>query len=416
MGFFERYKKILSVLAFLATVFFLGYMLYITFFKSATEQAVEPTQEEQAAGLPQSGLSGNSQVASGEPGKLGETNNQPQSPASSAPNQETTAISDKAQGGITKTEQLTDTPGSNIKTSGNNVRYYDPSEGKFYSIDKNGQKVQLSDKIFYNVRDVTWSPVQEKAVIEYPDNSKIIYDFEQEKQITLPKHWEDFSFSPTGENIVLKSLGNDPDNRWLAVTKSDGSGVKALEQIGDANSIYADWSPNQQIIAMYTSGGGLDSQDVYFVGQNGENFKSTTVEGRDFRPLWSPEGDKLLYSVYSQGSDLKPSLWVVDAQGNSIGNNRQELKLETWADKCTFANSQTLYCAVPESLEKGAGMFPQMAAQTPDTIYKINVKTGYKEKVAIPEGEHTINEITTSEDGKTLFFNDSSGLIFKINL
>lgn len=416
MEFFERYKKIFAVLAFLVVVILLGYLLYATFFKTATEGPTEiPTQGTSTTGLPESEIGkGNISGSTGQPGNIGGSpdknagNNQPEVPA--AP------IDEVAKGGITKTEQLTDTPSFNILSNGNGVSYYNATDGKFYTVDVNGNKTPLSDKVFYNVTNVEWSPTKNKAILEYPDNSKIIYDFTKDKQITLPKHWEDFSFSPDGNNIVLKSMGNDPNNRWLVVADGNGGNVKALNQLGDASSVYPDWSPNKQSVATYTSGEGLDTQKVYFVGLHGENFKAATIDGRDFRPKWAPEGDRLLYSAYSSASDLKPTLWVVDAQGDSIGNNRKRLNIDTWANKCTFSDRDTLYCAVPNKLEQGAGMFPQMAQDTPDTIYRINTTTGFKEQIAIPEGDHTIGQITTSEDGKTLFFNDNSGSIFKINL
>lgn len=416
MEFFERYKKIFSVLAFLIVVILLGYLLYVTFFKSSVEGPTEiPEQGTTTAGLPVADIGTGKQTGNiGQPGNIGgipdknQTANQPGSPV--------TPIDEIASGGLTKTERLTDTPSFNIARNGNGVSYYDAGDGKFYTIDPNGKKVPMSDKVFYNVSNVNWSPTRNKAILEYPDKSKIIYDFQKNKQITLPKHWQDFSFSPNSENIVLKSLGNDPDNRWLAVTDGNGGNVKALKQIGDAATVYPDWSPNQQSIATYTNGEGLDTQKVYFVGLNGENFKAATIEGRDFRSKWAPEGDRLLYSVYSSASNLKPTLWVVDAHGDSIGNNRQKLNIDTWANKCVFSDRETLYCAVPKTLEEGSGMFPQMAQNTPDTIYRVNTSTGFKEQIAIPEGDHTIGQITTSEDGKTLFFNDTSGSIFKINL
>lgn len=415
MNFFERYKKILGIIIFLVVIVLLGYLLYITFFKSiVSEPAAEPAISTTSAGLPTANTGGGQKVGDGQPGNIGSI------PGKQAgreqPGTATPGVDEVAKGGVTRTQQLTDVPSFNILRNGNGVSYYNSSDGKFYKLDADGNQTPMSDQVFYNVSDVSWSPTKNKAVIEYPDQSKIIYDFSSDKQITLPKHWQDFSFSPNGDNIVLKSLGNDPDNRWLAVTDGNGGNVKALEQIGDAATIHPDWSPNQQSIATYTNGEGLDRQQVLFVGLHGENFKAATIDGRDFRPMWSPKGDRLLYSAYSASSNLKPTLYVVDAQGDTIGNNRQKLNVDTWSNKCAFADNQTLYCAVPKTLEEGAGMFPKMAQNTPDIIYRINTVTGFKEQVAIPEGDHTVSEITTSEDGKTLFFNDLTGSIFKINL
>jgi hypothetical protein len=54
---------------------------------------------------------------------------------------------------------------------------------------------QMADQVFYNVTDVTWAKNKDKAVLKLVDDSKIVYDFQTKKQVTLPSHWDDFSFS-----------------------------------------------------------------------------------------------------------------------------------------------------------------------------------------------------------------------------
>jgi len=213
-------------------------------------------------------------------------------------------------------------------------------------------------------------------------------------------------------------MGEDPNNRWLAIVSEDGSKAMGVEELGDKDStVYPMWSPNNQMVAMFTEGKDFDRQEVYFVGLNKENFKSTIVEGRGFVPKWAPTGDRLLYSVYSTQNELKPSLWIVDAEGDNIGNNRKRLNIETWADKCSFADPKTLYCAVPQKLEEGSGLFPELAKNTIDDLYRIDTQTGSKKKIAIPENNLTISNLIPSKDGRYLYFNDqASGRLHKINL
>lgn len=413
MDFIERYKKLLLALGFVVLVILLGYLIYKVLFSGYSElpgQDSNVSTSTAGGGLPTAGSGGQNQVI--DPGA--NSGLQGSADPKTQPLKEDEPTASGAAPTIDVSSSRTYSVSSGLNGS---IKYYNPDDGKFYKLDGNDKPTAMSDKTFYQVKDVTWSPTKDKAILEYPDGTKTIYDFSKNKQVTLPEHWEDFSFSPSGDGLVMKSIGNDPDNRWLVTTNDDGGNIKALEQIANPSVVYPSWSPNKQIIAMYTESTGIDKQEVYFVGQNKENFKSTIIEGRDFRPLWSPEGDRLFYSVYSEDSDLKPSLWVVDAQGDGIGANRQPLNLETWADKCTFANQTTVYCAVPNTLQRGAGMFPQMAQNTPDTLYRINTVTGAKEQVAVPEGSHTISEITTSKDGNQLYFNDTNtGHLYKIDI
>jgi hypothetical protein len=121
---------------------------------------------------------------------------------------------------------------------------------------------------------------------------------------------------------------------------------------------------------------------------------------------WSDAGDRLLYSVYHSRDNYNPRLWIVNAQGDSIGQNRISLDLATWADKCTFASNTEIYCAVPENLENGSGFFPELADRTKDNLYKIDLKTGAKKLIAVPDGAYNISQIIVPESQDYLYFTD----------
>lgn len=298
-----------------------------------------------------------------------------------------------------------------------NLQFYNPADNRFYTVNANGEIQMLADQQFFNVSNVIWAPGGDKAIIEYPDGNKINYNFQTNRQVTLPKHWKDFDFSPNGDQIVSKSIGLDPQNRWLIVSSDDGSQSKAIEPLGDnERMVISSWSPNNQMVAMYVQGVDFNRKEVFFVGQNNENFKSIITEGRDFRPLWSPTGQQLVYSVYSSDNDYKPTLWTVDAHGDAVGANRRPLNLNTWADKCTFAGNNGLYCAVPQRLERGAGMLPEIAANTPDVLYRINLQTGLREMINT-NLNHPMTNLRLSPDGNYLYYIDPiSGRLMRINL
>ncbi len=299
------------------------------------------------------------------------------------------------------------------------VNYYNQLDGKFYRLDSSGRPRLLSDTIFYGVEKVTWSPTQTASILEYPDGSNIYYDFDTKRQVTIPKHWEEFSFAPQGDRITSKSIGFSPENRWIVSANPDGTDVKIVAALGNkADKVTLDWSPNNQIVGYSLTGEalGADREEVLFVGLNGENFKSTIVEGRGIRSRWSPDGAKLLYSVYSAQNDYKPQLWVVNADGGSIGTGRKLLSLETWADKCSFANPKTVYCGVPETLQTGVGFAPDLANGTRDRLVKIDVETGLRSDLPFPD-YHVVDTITLSTDGTKLYFTDKQlPGVFEVNL
>ncbi|MDD5251765.1 MAG: hypothetical protein PHT12_03980 [Patescibacteria group bacterium] len=399
------YKKILLVILFLAVSVGIGVAIYFMFFRAAPIV----TPEVPPVNAPPTGLV---PAAPGAP-----TPGVPTVP----PTLPTPPVARVAAGGVTQATAIAEAPtvGASLSAAGR-INYYNRYDEKFYRMNADGSVTSLSSQQFHNVDQATFNPKGDKAIIEYPDGSNIYYDFTTGKQVTLPKHWESFAFSPAGDKIEAKSLGTDPSNRFLVVANPDGSDVRAVQELGDnASKVQVAWSPNNQIIAMSATGAAsdMDTREVYFIGQNNENFKSLSVNGLGFQPQWAPTGQQLIYSAAASSANYKPQLWIVDASGNDIGKNRRSLNVNTWADKCAFQDDRTLYCAVPNEMNDGAGLQPTLYDQTPDTIYRIDVETGIQTKIAEPEGGRTVGKMMIAPDGKSLYFTDkNSGFLQKIIL
>ena len=401
-----NFKKILAVLLFVLVTLGIGYAIFRLFFAPAPSVTI-PSENinGEIGGLP-SAVNG-APVSGTAPGA-------PLPPPE-------VAASAVAEGGVTQVTTIAAVPtiGATIAQNGN-LNYYNQNDGKFYRVGADGNPSLLSNQQFFNVNKATFDPNGSKAILEYPDGSKILYDFTKSTQVTLPRHWEEFQFNRTGSQIAAKSIGLDTNNRFLVVANPDGSAAKAVQEIGqNADKVTVAYSPTGQVIATAATGEkcGVDCQEIYLIGQNQENFKSLTVSGLNFQPLWAPSGQQLLYSATSGVNDWKPQLWTVDAQGDDIGRNRKSINLNTWADKCTFADDRTVFCAVPQELITGAGLSREVADDTPDNIFKVDLNTGLTTQIAVPEGNHTIDKVMLSPDKKIMYFTDrGSGLLNKIRL
>ncbi|MEI6511542.1 MAG: hypothetical protein WCO25_05935 [Candidatus Uhrbacteria bacterium] len=395
----ERTKRLLVVAGFVASVFGIGAALYFVFFRAAPPPAtVLPGAGEQTGTLPSSGAAGSYVIT---PPVLPTG-----TPTGSLPTAATVA-----NGGRTVTTAVTQGPVSftTIGTDGNTMNFYNPNDRKFYSVDKDGKLVLLSDKEFPNVENAEWNKDSDKAVLEFPDGSNVVYDFSAERQVTLPKHWEDFKFSPVADELEAKSEAVDPNNRWLVTANDDGSNVKAFQALGEESAkVTVSWSPNDQVVAFSDTAaplsGGLDRKTILPIGLNGENYRGLTVEGLGFLSSWSPNGKQLLYSVAGGYSDNKPLLWLVDATPATMGENRHSLGLNTWADKCSYSDSTTVYCAVPRNLPNNSGLQRALYVNYPDSVYKIDTASSKVTLVAMPDKDVAMEHLRVSDDGSALYF------------
>ncbi|MFZ4648868.1 MAG: hypothetical protein ACOYMB_04570 [Patescibacteria group bacterium] len=424
MNFFSRYKKIFFFLGFLASSILIGVLLWKTFFTGELGPQANTNNQTNLGGNLPGATDGSGQIGDETGGGQIPNNEDITNPSGGTtgnqiiPGRESGTVSTIANGGLTSAKNVSNAPIIGASLNNNTVQYYNEFDGKFYRLDSNGNIKEISDKSFPNVSNVVWSPDNKKAVLEYPDGTKSIYNFSTDKQTLLPAHWENFSFSPDSSKITSKSLGQDPDNRYLIVANEDGSRAKAIEYVGlNDKDVQVNWSPNNQVAATYVKGVDFDRKEVFFIGFNGENMKSMVVQGRGFQSQWSTNGDKMIYSVYNSNNGLKPKLWFAETENGNIGSITKGISLETWASKCTFATNDEVYCAVPKSLPEGAGLYPEVADQTADNLYKINLKTGVKSLIATPQGDYTISQVLVTAGQDKLYFTDKqTGQLYQVKL
>lgn len=314
-----------------------------------------------------------------------------------------------ANGGITQTDSVTQFPVNFISLApgGTSINYYDPETNRFYRVDDNGVITKIGEQVFADAENVVWANNSSDAIIEFPDSSNIRYNFDTNDQVTLPAHWDDFSFAPSSEALAFKSNALDPNERWLAISDLEGGSARKIAHLGDNGDILnVDWSPNNQVIGTWSKPDGLSRSELYFLGFNGENFPLSELHGLNFEGRWTPSGRKLLYSVSHQSTNFNPTLWLVDGSGNSMGQNRQPIGLQTWTHKCAFASETMVYCGVPRNLPRGAGIIPSVADGNADDIYRVNLTNGSVSRVALPSTDINVNQLTVSGDGSTLFIHD----------
>lgn len=335
-------------------------------------------------------------------------------------------ISTIALGGNTLTTELTAGAVSHVDLAadGEQMRYYDPATGQFFKVNTDGTVTAISDAIFRDVQAMAWSPVKDEAILEFPDGSNVYYNFSTGKQVTLPKEYTEFSFNGTGSSIAFKYMNIDQERRVLAVAAPDGSGARTLEALGpNDNKVDVNFSPDGTVAATFRDFIDANRQEIGFIGLNNENFKGMVVEGSGFKGAWDGDGNRMMYSVYTAGTGYKPTLWIADAKGQDIGKNRIDLGVNTWVDKCTFsADGASAYCGVPKDLPTGAAIVPELAQQTTDDIYKIDLNSGAKTKIAVPvdingNESTSVETMSLTADGSVLYYVDAiTGKINKINL
>ncbi len=403
----ETQKKILFIIFFVTFTIGTGYALYYFFFKPLPSPTLD-TEETPPAYTGALTLSGE------------RTAEQP-----FIPSQPTgLPVADQVSSQITETattDVLRSKVTQSLSLSKNGLpRYYDPLDGRFYQLTPDGKEQKLSNRQFLNVETINWSNISNQVILEFPDGSNIYYNFDEDRQVTLPSHWEDFAFSPIEDKIVAKSIGLDERNRFLVVSDANGNEATALYELGsNADRVIPSWSPNNRVVGFSKTGDPLpdDGEEILLLGKNHESYRPLKVAGKGFLPSWSPTGKQLLYSIYHARDNYKPMLWISDASGAEIGRNRRQLNINTWADKCVWDDEQTIYCGVPIALPDGAGWDRNLVSSVSDNIYRIDLKTGTAKKInQTPLTRPINNPQLNSEQNQIIYTDTITGHLYKFDL
>lgn len=407
----DRTKKIIFAVIFILVSVGMGYVIYLILFqKTLPFQAPPAAQNVNTGSFPQS-ASGSPATAANQP-----TGGLPTTPGAPIPTGPTAApVVPVQQNTLLVNANAADVTGA---PNGQGSRFYNPTDGRFYTIGPDGKLVALSDKQFMNVQNVAWGNQTNQVIMDFPDGSHTYYNFQTDEQVNLPSHWQDFDFSPDDSQIAAESIGLDPSNRFLFVSKPDGTQAAAISELDqNADLVHPDWSPNNQFVAYADTGQPQDvGSEIIMVGANNQNFPALDVPGQDFLPNYSPDGKNILYSVWSSASNNKPSLWIASGQVSTLGADRREVNLDTWADKCTWATTTDIYCGVPRGLPDNAGLQRSDFISLPDDLYHVNLTTGAVSKVNLTDLPAPINHPSMSADQTKLMYTDSSGDLFSFKI
>lgn len=409
-------RRILIISGFILVVIAFVYLIYLVFFRPTPGGPLNTNQRNSNSQLPQAG-NGNTNRVTGNINTLPIVNG-------TTP----TGPSHTANGGPTIVDTVVPDPSSGLTANANDggLQFYDETTGKFFRLSPDGStKTLMTDAMYPNVDTIAWSPTGDKAILGFPDGSKVLYDFTLKKQTTLPKELNDFSWSPSSDQITSKYLdARDTDNQWLMVSKPDGSQSTSAEHLGaNARKVIPDWSPNNQIIATYEKSTTGDQSQIIFLGPNGENYPSANIQGRGFIPNWTPDGRRVVFSAYSELTSNNPHLYMMNGAPDTLGTGLTDLGLDTTANKCTFSQDGfTMYCAVPYYLNPGSGPQPQLSAGVPDNIYSVDLLHGFSQVIARPvdsnqQQRFSISQMQLSTDETALYFVDAqTGTIQRIQL
>lgn len=385
-------RRILLSLGLLAVAAAMGFGLYWLFFRTPSRPPVQEPGGQGSGQFPSAGPGGEGVAPTG-------TGRFPVEPSDGLG----PYVADGATGAVVGAAPLGD----------GSLRYYDAVRQQFVNLAADGSLTPLSPDKFFGVSGVTWAPGKTKAIVGYPDGSKVLYDFTTQQQSTLPRAMSSFSFDPSGDKLASLYLGSSKEEQWLVVSNDDGSQIQLVEPVGGkVQNFTPSWSPSGQIVGLFAEAVDGGRQEVVPIGRNGENFRSFVAPGRGFTAEWSPSGERILYSVFSDGTEGRPSLYLADGNADSFGSNSVSLGLSTSADWCSFSGA-SVYCAALDNPPPLLATYPELAQGQPASLWRVDLASGQRTRVtSLPQG-FTPGGVSADQDG-VYVADQSNGRIYAV--
>jgi Tol biopolymer transport system component len=385
-----KIKKILIILIIILIIIFAGLLIYNFLIK---KPGAEPNG---GSGFPQGGE-----------GQEANQNNEPLIPQ---PERKIKALSSEPVLAPTLTADK------------NEIIYYSRENGNVWQVGFDGASpTKISDAALDNLVKILWSPLKNKAISIFVDNSdnisKYFYDYSTKKALPLNKYINYIVWSPAGNKIAYQYQNDFTGENNISISNPDGSGFVQLLKTRMKN-LNLEW-PKGIDIFLWEKPSGLVQSPLYFLSSTTKSFNKIISDIYGFSPKWSPNGEKIIFSrTDSKGKNI--SIFSADKSGS----NQKPTGATTLTEKCAWSQDpRIIYCAIPKNIEEAVVLpddFYKGTFLSDDDFWKINTETNEKTKI-IEDSElletYDAYELFLSPQENYLFFvNKTNGLLYSIKL
>ncbi len=302
------------------------------------------------------------------------------------------------------------------------VKYYSANNGYIFESDFDGaQLARISSNALPGLLDALWSPSKNKVITLFEKDNllkKYLYDYQTQKSILLDQNIRDLTWSPTKDRIAYQYYNSQTEDNNISIANPDGSQWTNLIQTRMKNLIIK-W-PVEEKLSLMTRPSGLAQSVLYTLDLIDNDFKKVIDQTYGLTVLWSPLGDKILFSETDyQGKNLK--LKIADLTKQTIA----QLNFTTLPEKCVWSqDNRTLFCAIPQNIPNSAVLpddYYKGSVSFSDEFWRISLDTERAVQISESQNEKTsvydaIQLLLSPQEDYLLFINQKDGWLYSLKL
>ena len=316
-------------------------------------------------------------------------------------------------------------PVSYPTTDGRKVKYYSTNNGNVFESNFDGSELtRISSIVLDNLIKALWSPNRDKVIAIFDENGqakKYLYDYNTKISTALDKNIQWVNWSPKEDRIAYQYYNSVNQDNNISIAGANSLDWTNIFQTR-MKDLIVEW-PDSNKVAIRTKPSGLAQSVVYTIDLATGDFQKIIDQTYGLTLLWSPLGDKVLYSeTDNTGKNLKLKTIAVGDLGNQTV---KELDLMTLPEKCVWGqDNRTIFCAIPRSISNLAILpddYYKKKISFNDDFWRINLDTGEAIKIYEAKGSE-VNAYNAKElilpplEDYLLFINQKDGLLYSLEL
>lgn len=299
---------------------------------------------------------------------------------------------------------------------GTGIDFFD-RQGNFYQagLQSNNGVVSLINKkqrdipARPNITKVLWPSDGQDYIIQYVDSTGkkrfSYYKFETKEYIDLPEQITSLDWTPDAKKIVYVWLQDG--KATLSMADPDAKNFVKLADMWETDNEIKMSPDGTQILYFQTNNSGANNF-INSVSADGKIFKGLVKNGQNYGVLWSPDGQKFLFTK-KDPSNQAYQLWFYNLTSGEIRN----LLVYTTIDKVVWDQGSTfIYAAIPSAPSSNE------TALTIDSFSRLDItnmdKRPYTSDTTNPVDAESL--VLSPTGDKLYFTNAQDGALYYLDL
>ena len=309
--------------------------------------------------------------------------------------------------------------GASLSADSSHVRYFKQTGGNLFETEFTGKnETRISNITIPAILDVKWTPSKTYAIISYYADGELRRLYSRYTGTStvssafLPADIQEITTSLVDDMITYIVLVNG--EMVLFTARPDNTNIKKVLTL-PAPDFELSW-PAANTIALKQKSSAYAPSFLFTLNPSSKILTRVLAEKTGLDVLWSPINTDFLY-METEKAGTRVFLHV-----SSLKDGTQiDLPFATLTEKCAWApaSSKTLFCAIPESLPRGANLpdeWWQGVVSFSDSLWRINTATGEREQLLPTRQLDAINLFLSKDESFLFFTNKKDGSLWGLRL